>query len=67
MTYAEGIGAAVVTAWCVRECTQRPAFTRLVAGVAGLSNRIWLSGPYGSELYQEQLARCLQPNLQSQF
>lgn len=40
-----------------RVSMQRPAFTRLVAGVAGLSNRVWLSGPSGSELYQEQLVR----------
>ncbi len=48
---------------CTGGLAQRPAFTRLVAGVPGLSNRIWLTGPTGSELYQEQLIRCPFPAL----
>lgn len=35
----------------------RPAFASLVAPLPGLSNRVWMHGPAGSELYQETIAR----------
>ena len=36
---------------------QRPGFVKLVAQLPGLSERMWLHGPAGSELYQETLVR----------
>jgi hypothetical protein len=36
---------------------QRSEFARLLKDLPNLSNRIWMHGPAGSELYQEAIAR----------